>query len=133
MEDQRKVQKAFAETIVSPIYLADLKRRAEEGSLAPGLELRLWDYLYGKPAEHVQIDIKHQHSLEGKSLAELSARAQELSRILDGLASQKQLAEGTIDAEVVSEVSEETRGSEAQSADATASGDDSGRRFAINT
>ncbi len=125
--DQRQEQKKFAEDIVGPLYRADLKRRAEEGSLAPGLELRLWDYLYGKPAENIQIDVKHQHSLEGKSLGELSARAQELSRQLDGLAQQKQLTEGTIDAEVVNEDS----GSETQSKDVETRGDDSRRRFAV--
>jgi hypothetical protein len=49
---------ACSEIVDDPIYRQNLKKRAQEGRLQPGLEAMLWYYAKGKPKELIE------HTLE---------------------------------------------------------------------
>lgn len=40
-----------------PKYQAQLVQRLEAGKLAPGVEVMLWNYAYGKPKEQVDVNV----------------------------------------------------------------------------
>ena len=47
--------RAVARALVTrPAYVAEVRRRLLEGTLAPGMETLLWYYAYGKPKEVVE-------------------------------------------------------------------------------
>jgi hypothetical protein len=41
----------------SPEYETSIRLRILSGSLPPGVEMMLWHYAYGKPAEQVEVDV----------------------------------------------------------------------------
>lgn len=76
---RHEAQKFARSILESETYRADIKRRAETGTLAPGIEAMLWHYAYGKPIEQVNLSISAgQEDLSTLSIVELQERAKDL-------------------------------------------------------
>lgn len=82
VKTERLTAKEFSKRVLnSDEYLSSLKRRILADTLPPAVEVRLYEYAYGKPVERVDIRDKT-NPLEGLSLDELSARARALGAML---------------------------------------------------
>ena len=51
----RAIESITGQIIYDPCYQANLRQRAIDGTLAPGMEAMLWYYQFGKPKEQ-QVD-----------------------------------------------------------------------------
>ena len=56
------------------------KRRARAGVLAPAVEMMLWYYLFGKPAERIDVNVSSD-DLVSLTDAELAQRTKEIAEI----------------------------------------------------
>lgn len=94
--DIERARKVIAEILDDPEYLRQLKRRALGGVLAPAVEIMLWHYMYGKPAENVNVDVTYKkEDLSKLSDSELAARAKVLSEQILAEAEVPQLPPGS--------------------------------------
>ena len=76
---KRAAQKSFAASIIeSPEYIKGLKTRAEAGSLAPAVEVRLLDLYLGKPQEEVRVIVSDDEDIEALSDQELLEQIRDL-------------------------------------------------------
>lgn len=75
--EEKTAARDLCRTIISsPQYRRSLVTRIVLGELPPALEVRLWDYAYGKPVERVAVDMNNG---EVPSLETLQARAAALA------------------------------------------------------
>jgi hypothetical protein len=56
-DQHREAREMFAHIIADPRYLESVSRRALAGKLAPAVEVRILDYVFGKPAETINATI----------------------------------------------------------------------------
>jgi hypothetical protein len=68
------------ETAQSLEYQKNFQARAEAGILPPNLEIRMWEYCFGKPAE--EIDLFLHQDFQSKSTEELLQVAASLQQEL---------------------------------------------------
>jgi hypothetical protein len=67
----RQAQEFAAGLLDDPDYQASLKMRLNAGLLPPALEVRLYEYRYGKPVDKM-VDLSEQMDLSSLSLEELA-------------------------------------------------------------
>lgn len=73
--------KAWARAILnSPEYRAALLRKILFDDLAPAMDMRLWEYAYGKPVERVEV--KMPETLDGVKMDEITRRVQTLQETI---------------------------------------------------
>lgn len=80
-EDRATVRVIARRLVEDPTYQVGLKERLLSGELAPGVEMGLWAYAYGKPAERHLHEIESHHRVievitVGSSSASSSALAE---------------------------------------------------------
>lgn len=75
-----KARKLAADILEDPTYQKNLMRRAQAGVLAPAIEMMLWYYLFGKPAEKVNVNVSSS-DLYDLTDNELAIRTKELNDI----------------------------------------------------
>lgn len=73
----------FKEMVEHPDYLRNLQTRLHAGILPPNLEIRILEYVYGKPAE--EIDVTMHADFSSKTTDELMALAGTLTSQLQEL------------------------------------------------
>lgn len=73
----------FRDILEGQPYKDRLKMRAEAGILPPAVEVRMWEHVYGKPAE--TIDLNVHEDLASKSPEELMALVETIQNELKQL------------------------------------------------
>lgn len=72
------------ELLESSDYKDSLTRRIQNDTLPAAVEVALWHYAYGKPTEHVELNVsQRERSLREMTVDELRERARQLSEQLD--------------------------------------------------
>jgi hypothetical protein len=56
-EQHKEARELFGHIIADPRYLESVSRRALSGKLAPAVEVRILDYVFGRPAETINANI----------------------------------------------------------------------------
>lgn len=78
----RKARKLAGQILEDPNYQHNLLRRAVAGVLSPAVECMLWYYVFGKPAENINLNTERADlsKLTGSELAERAAEVAILAR-----------------------------------------------------
>ncbi len=83
----------FAQSMMdNATYRANLKERLQSGILPAMLEKQLWNYLYGKPADKIEVEFSTD-ALEDKSPEQLKAYLEELIVLAASLEAEPKLLE----------------------------------------
>ena len=76
--------RAFARSLLeSDDYREGLKSRIRTRTLEPQIEMMLWHYGYGKPADVVEVSMSEQNVVDAASVKDLRSMHDELSSLLD--------------------------------------------------
>lgn len=78
-----EARKVVVDLLEDQIYQANLRKRLQTGEIAPQLEILLWHYRFGKPADQLVVR-EREEDLSGKSNEELANLARELESFLRG-------------------------------------------------
>jgi hypothetical protein len=90
MAKEKDIAREFAkELLEDETYRANLKQRLQYGAVPAAVEVRLWDYLYGKPADKLEIK-DDRAKLEGLSNEELVTYLEDLKNLAVMLRNQGQ-------------------------------------------
>lgn len=52
--DEKEIKRISRTLLRDPAYCKNLRQRLREGKLQPGVEVMLWYYAFGKPAETIE-------------------------------------------------------------------------------
>jgi hypothetical protein len=77
--------------ILDSAYKANLKKRANDGSLPPAVETLLFHYAFGKPVENVSVISEDSLDIGGASVDQLVERSRQLYATLERLQQEDRL------------------------------------------
>ena len=67
-----EVREAARRLVEDPVYRRGLARRMRSGKVAPGMELGLWYYAYGKPKDTVDLNTNIRQTLTQEQLDKMT-------------------------------------------------------------